>query len=146
RVLEVRDYDGDPTRNLAPLAIHIEQQFSMNSSGILRMIFETDAWDSTIDFAAGIPVSRGGTLDLVFAAGVDPLGQIGRTFDLFDWPGVNPTGNFTVSSPYVWDLSKLYSTGEVALVAVPEPSAMALAAASLLGARLHRRARKIKPS
>src|SRR5262245_7110321 len=60
---------------------------------------------------------------------------------MFDWSGVNPTGTFTVDSPYIWDLSKLYTTGEVTLadvpgglhdggwitsVAVPEPGAFLL--------------------
>ena len=33
---------------------------------------------------------------------------------------------FTVTSPYTWDLSKLYTTGEVTLIAVPEPSTLLL--------------------
>ena len=45
------------------------------------------------------------------------VSQVGRTFDLFDWTGVSPTGAFAVSSPYVWDLSKLYTTGEVTFLA-----------------------------
>ena len=32
---------------------------------------------------------------------------------------MNPTGAFTVSSPYTWDLSNLYTTGEVTLSNVP---------------------------
>jgi hypothetical protein len=65
--------------------------------------------------AAGIPVTRGGTLELTYAPDVNLAGQIGRTIDLFDWTGVTPTGTFTVSSPYAWDLSQLYTTGEVTL-------------------------------
>jgi hypothetical protein len=52
--------------------------------------------------------------------------QVGRTFDLFDWIGVNPTGAFVISSPYVWDLSNLYTTGRVTLTAIPEPSSRLL--------------------
>ena len=89
----------------------------MAPGGTLRMMFESDAWDSTISFAAGIPVALGGSLELAFASGVDPLSQIGRTFDVFDWTGVSPTGAFAVGSPYVWDLSKLYTTGEVTFLA-----------------------------
>ena len=94
----------------------------MGPGGTLRMVFEADAWDSTISFAPGIPVTLGGTLELTFAADVNLASQVGRTFDLFDWTGVNPTGAFAVSSPYAWDLSNLYTTGEVTLTAVPEPS------------------------
>jgi hypothetical protein len=85
-------------------------------------VFEADAWDSAISFAPGIPVTLGGTLELTFAADVNPASQLGRTFDLFDWTGVNATGNFSISSPFSWDLSNLYSTGEVTLTAIPEPA------------------------
>jgi hypothetical protein len=57
-------------------------------------------------------------LDLTFAADVDVASQIGRTFDLFDWTGVTPTGTFNVTSPYTWSLSNLYTTGEVTLTAL----------------------------
>ena len=30
-------------------------------------MFDADAWDSTISFAPGIPVTLGGTLELTFA-------------------------------------------------------------------------------
>jgi hypothetical protein len=30
-----------------------------------------------------------------------------------------PTGAFTISSPYTWNLTNLYTTGEVTLIAVP---------------------------
>ncbi len=84
-----------------------------------RLVFDADPWDSTISFAPGIPVALGGTLELTFAPDVNVATQIGRTIDLFDWTGVTPTGAFTVSSPYTWNLSKLYTTGEVTLTAVP---------------------------
>ena len=76
-------------------------------------------WGSTISFAPGIPVTLGGVLELTYAPGVNLAGEIGRTIDLFDWTGVNPTGAFTVTSPYTWDLSNLYTTGEVTLSNVP---------------------------
>ena len=56
---------------------------------------------------------------MTFAPGVNVATQSGRTIDLFDWTGVTPTGAFTVSSPYTWNLSNLYTTGEVTLTAVP---------------------------
>jgi hypothetical protein len=54
----------------------------------------------------------------MFADDVNPASQLGRTFDLFDWTGVTPTGTFTVSSPYTWNLSNLYTTGKVTLTAI----------------------------
>ena len=121
----VRDYDGDPARSLAPIPITVDQYFAMETGSTLRMVFEADAWDSTISFAAGIPVTLGGTFELLFMNGTDPATQVGRTFKLFDWTGVAPTGAFAVSSPYAWNLSDLYTTGEVTLTAVPEPNTLA---------------------
>jgi hypothetical protein len=105
----------------------------MGPGGTLRMVFEADAWDSTISFAPGIPVTLGGTLELTFAADVNLASQLGRTFDLFDWTGVTPTGAFAVASPYSWDLSNLYTTGEITLRAIPEPATCVLCALGLLG-------------
>ena len=122
----------------------------MGPGGTLRMVFEADAWDSTISFAPGIPVTLGGTLELTFADDVNLASQVGRTFDLFDWTGVNPTGAFAVSSPYAWDLSNLYTTGEVTLTAVPEPSTLLLLSCCASGdscdapCQLHRRSRVLQ--
>lgn len=116
--LVVRDYDGNPgvSPPIGPQPIFVYQRAMMDSTGTLQLIFEADAWDSTISFEPSIPVALGGTLELAFAPVVDLASQIGRTIDLFDWTGVTPTGAFTISSPYTWDLSKLYTTGEVMLL------------------------------
>jgi uncharacterized protein YjbI with pentapeptide repeats len=127
-LLIVRDYDGDsryePART--PIPIRIDQHLAMGPAGTLRIVFDADAWDSTISFAPGIPVALGGTLELTFAADANPATQLGRTFDLFNWTGVAPIGAFAISSPYAWDLSNLYTSGEVTLTSVPEPSALLL--------------------
>src|SRR6185436_10001114 len=98
-------------------SIGVDQYLNADATGALRLRFDADPWGSTISFAPGIPVSLCGTLDLAFAPGVDLASQVGRTFDLFDWTGVAPTGAFNVSSPFGWDLSQLYTTGEVTLTA-----------------------------
>jgi uncharacterized protein YjbI with pentapeptide repeats len=141
-LLVVRDYDGDFRLYLEkpPIPITVDEHLTMASGGTLRTVFEADEWNSTISFAAGIPVTLGGTLELTFADNVNPASQIGRTFDLFDWTGVNPIGTFTVASPYHWDLSSLYTTGEVRLLGVPEPHAIAFLLVAI-GARVIRRAR-----
>lgn len=127
-LLVVRDHDGypDPYYGSEPIPVTVDQHLTISPGGTLRLVFEVDAWDSTISFAPGIPVALGGTLELTFAADVHLASQVGRTLDLFDWTGVTPTGAFAISSPYVWDLSKLYTTGEVTLTAVPEPSGLFL--------------------
>jgi hypothetical protein len=122
--LIVRDYDGNPNPTLGgsvgpPIAIHVDTHFIAGAGGVLQMVFDADAWGSTISFAPGISVALGGSLELNFAGGMSLAGQVGRTFDLFDWTGVSPTGAFTVSSPYTWDLTNLYTTGEITLLAIP---------------------------
>jgi hypothetical protein len=116
----------------------------MGPGGTLRMVFEADAWDSNISFAPGIPVTLGGTLELTFANDVNLASQVGRTFDLFDWTGVTLTGAFAVSSPYHWNLSSLYSTGEITLIAVLEPATAPLLLASVV-AVVNRRRTRITP-
>jgi uncharacterized protein YjbI with pentapeptide repeats len=149
-MLVVRDYDGKPTSSSSGLngtiPITVDQQFAMGAGGILRTVFEADAWDSTISFAPGIPVTLGGTLDLVFSDGTNLASQVGRTFDLFDWTGVAPTGAFFVESPYAWNLSNLYTSGEVTLTAVPEPPALVLSTLALFGLIQHRPRRKSSAS
>jgi uncharacterized protein YjbI with pentapeptide repeats len=124
--LVVRDYDGVDTTwyrsEIKTLPVVIDQYAIIGAGGALHMEFDGDDWGSTISFAPRIAVALGGTLELTFADDVNLASQLGRTFDLFDWTGVNPTGGFSVVSPYTWDLSNLYTTGEVTLTAIPEPS------------------------
>jgi hypothetical protein len=135
-LLIVRDYDGDSRFEpaLSPIPITVDQHLAISSRGTLRMVFEADAWDSIISFASGIPVTLDGKLELTFAADVDLANQVGRTFRLFDWTGVDPTGALAVSSPYLWDLSGLYTTGEATLKAVPEPASTYLIVVAALAA------------
>ena len=137
--LTVRDYDGDASRSLAAIAVRIKQGMTMSGNDCLAMVFEDDAWDSTISFDAGIPVALGGTLELSLAAGVDPQSQVGRSFHVFDWTGVTPSGQFTISSPdgLCWDTSELYTTGNVTLI--PEPVSLAMMAAGSIAMLLRRR-------
>jgi hypothetical protein len=111
QMLLVRDIDG------SSIPITVDQNFTMGTGGLLKLAMEADDWGSTISFAPGITVARGGTLELTFAEGVSLTSQIGRTFDLFDWAGVSPTGTFTVDGSYVWDLTNLYTSGEVTFLA-----------------------------
>lgn len=110
----------------APIAIMIEDRMTMSSGAVLQLVFDAEPWNSLISFEPGIPVTMGGSLELAFAHGVDVAAQVGRTIKIFDWTGVAPAGTLDLRSPHAWDLSRLYSTGEVTLRAVPEPSAAAL--------------------
>jgi uncharacterized protein YjbI with pentapeptide repeats len=120
--LSVRDDDGVPDPAPSwwlmprdPIPITVEQEMTMAPGGVLELAFAANDWGSTIHFLQGIPVQLGGTLELTFADDVDVATQVGRTLHIFDWTSVEPTGSFTIASPYLWDLSNLYTTGEVRL-------------------------------
>jgi uncharacterized protein YjbI with pentapeptide repeats len=91
-----------------------------------------------LSIASNIPIELGGTL---LVSGVLP--DIGETLDLFDWPEPLAVGNTfsQVELPpgTVWDLSQLYTTGEITLIPEPANSAMfVIALVSLVcGYRTH---------
>jgi uncharacterized protein YjbI with pentapeptide repeats len=144
RSLTIRDYHGgsrfSPTDPPASLPLLVEQYLTMNASGSLRLRFEDAPWDSLIRFAPGIPVTLGdATLDLDFDSGVDVSQQFGRTIQVFDWTGVVPIGQLQVVSPYKWDASRLYTSGQITLI--PEPTSLVTGlglAASLIAMRRRR--------
>jgi uncharacterized protein YjbI with pentapeptide repeats len=140
QVWSVRDYDGDfrlPGNPQPPFPILVWDGVSVNELGRIKIVIESDPWDSLISFFAGIPVQLGGTLELTFTDDVDVTSQIGRTIRIFDWTGVEPTGHFDVASRYQWDTSDLYTSGEVTLTAVPEPSTQVLLSVILPTFLLH---------
>jgi len=119
--LTIRDYSG-PT----PIPIRITGGMTVASGGTLQMVFDGPTWGSTISFAAGIPVALGGNLELGLAPGVDPTNLLGEIFQLFNWTGVSPSGQFAqvvsdLPTRYVWNTSALYSLGGVALTLSPTP-------------------------
>ncbi|MCU0841539.1 MAG: hypothetical protein MUC79_07450 [Thiobacillaceae bacterium] len=70
---------------------------------------------------------------------------VDTAFDLFDW-GDSVSGEFALSLPadgYEWDVSALYSSGEIVVTAVPIPEpeawAMLLAGVGLISMRTLRR-------
>jgi hypothetical protein len=139
-LLRIRDHDG---RNewltydgpgIEPIAIAIQDRLAITRSGVLQLEFEADAWNSLITFEPGINVELGGALELTFHDDVDVATQAGRTLRIFDWTGVSPSGRFQIRSPYVWDTTNLYTTGEVTFIAVPEPSAAAALLIAVLAA------------
>jgi hypothetical protein len=77
-------------------------------------------WGSQILFAPGIPVQLGGTLALEFTDNIQLASQSGRTLRVFDWNGADVQGQFAVEGQpgTAWDISKLYSTGEVTLLGI----------------------------
>ena len=120
----VRDYDRlwDSTSELS-IPVTIGDHLTMAESSIVQLLFDADPWGSLISFQPNIRVELDGALELTFTTNVDLATQVGRTLRLFNWSGTLPVGQFKIRSPYVWDVSQLYTSGDVTLVAVPEPSA-----------------------
>jgi len=121
--LTIRDDDGvsKPSPRgrpvpRAPIPIRVHDQALVNEGGTLQLEFDADPWDSLIAFNAGTPVQLRGNLDLTFSAGTKVSSMWGRKLRLFDWTGTTPEGRLTLTGPYRWDESKLYTTGEVTLL------------------------------
>jgi uncharacterized protein YjbI with pentapeptide repeats len=102
-----------------PIAITVTQSASFDQSSTLQFLLG-NTWTSTIAFP-GLSPALAGLLQLNFAPGLNLPSQLGHTYRLFDWTGASPAGTFTFSSPYKWDISHLYSTGEVTLLNLLTP-------------------------
>jgi len=128
QTFHIRDYDGDLDRQecsidwgctptpVPELPVVIQSQMMLGDLARLTFVFEADPWHSVVAFEPNIPVQLGGMLELTFIDDADVATQVGRTFRIFDWTGVEPTGAFTVASRYPWDLDELYTAGEVTLL------------------------------
>ncbi|MFO0912673.1 MAG: pentapeptide repeat-containing protein [Pirellulales bacterium] len=124
--LLVRDDDGvaapDPTAPWlaarAPIPILVQSGMSLASDSSLVLKLDADPWDSRFSFSPGVSVQLGGILDLRFEDNVILAQQTGRTFNLFNWAGVQPQGQFDVQTEdgVIWDISQLYSGGTVKMI------------------------------
>jgi uncharacterized protein YjbI with pentapeptide repeats len=125
-----------------PVAITVTDSATFDPKSVLAFLpgdsnygaFGGSGRTLTIVFAPGVIPELGGTLDLTFSE--DPFNSFGRydgpinfvgdTLQLFDWGSPLPAGDrfdSVISDPgLVWDLSQLYTTGQVTLVAIPEPA------------------------
>jgi hypothetical protein len=136
--LVVNNYAGN-------IPITVLTQATFDPAATLQIVLDGNPWGSTISFASGIPVTLAGELELELAPGVNLASLVGDTFQLFNWTGVSPTGQFSVELPggsWEWNISQLYTTGEVTVV--PEPSTLFLlgmGAISLLAYGWRRRTR-----
>ena len=135
-VLKVRDYDGG-------IGITILNNMQMADDAVLDIILADATWGSTVTLDSGIVPDLGGILNLDFAAGADAAALVGTTFDLFNWNGMLAGGDrfdqVVSQAGCQWDLSQLYTTGQVTLLSIPEPATMALLG---LGAVMVRKRRK----
>jgi len=117
------------------LAVTVQSAMTLAQGSEMEFLLD-NVWGSTITAAPGVVPDLGGTLYLGFAEGLDPASLVGQTFDVFNWNGPLDAGNRfddVRSEPWAsWDLGALYATGEVALLAVPEPATLSLLALGML--------------
>jgi len=117
--LLVRNYSGN-------IPIRILQGVSINPGTSLVIQFDSAPWGSTISFASGIPVTLGGNLALGVANGIDATTLFGRSFQVFNWSGVIPSGQFNTVNHFsvgcLLDLSQVYSTGNLTVLGHAAPS------------------------
>jgi hypothetical protein len=125
------------------LGITVQAAMTFDPAAAIEFRFDGAPWGSTVTPAAGVVPDLGGALRLEFADGVDPAALVGRSFDLFNWAGpldaANRFDSVLTAGETMWDMGSLYTTGEVRLLAVPEPATLALIALGGL-ALLRRRA------
>ena len=123
--MRIRDYDS-----VTSLLIHVHDRMQVDTGGALRLVFDDVEWGSTISFDAAITVSLAGTLELLLDDDVSPTALVGTTFQVFDWTGVEPIGQFDkilTQNGLIWNADHLYTSGEVTLIAaIPEPNALTM--------------------
>lgn len=115
--------------------------------GALELLLGEGEWDSTLIFSSVSRVTIGGMLKLTFDELANPAAAVGQSFDLFDWSSRALNGEFdVVTDPdHIWDLSGLYTTGVVQLIAVvPEPSTMVIVTGLVICSTLTRRRREFR--
>lgn len=126
------------------LPITIDYAMILAEDALLDIILEDDTWGSTMILSGGFVPELNGKLRLGFAPDADILALIGTTFDLFDWNGQLPAGEEFAQvlwdSGHQWDISQLYTTGEVTFLGVPEPATAPLLL--LAGLPMSRRKRR----
>jgi len=101
--------------------IQVESEWILHEDAALTVAVRGLNDMPLVEFQASIPVVLGGTLKLDvfdYTSCDDCFDRVlGHTFRIFDWSNVQPIGKFQhVVSPFVWDLSRLYSAGEVTLL------------------------------
>lgn len=120
RKLTVHDYET------SLIDVTVKDSFMVDDTGVLELVLDDNGWTSTIRFEDSIPVAISGQLIVSFEDTSAPRLQLGQTLKLFDWSNVDPVGKFEFISDYQWDTSQLYTSGEVTLLAVPEPRGVIL--------------------
>ncbi len=119
--------------------LKIASSLIQGPSGVVEMILNPPGGFSMLE--VGHTAELGGTLDVEVDPGFVPVA--GESFDLFAFNG-GESGQFSqvnlpVLAGFAWDTSALYSRGQIALVATPEPGGLLAAAGGVAGIVLRRR-------
>ncbi len=126
--LLVRDYLDDDL----VIEVCLKDDLVIAPSGTLAFELSDSNWGSTVHFdGEGLTATLDGALQVLLAKEFAPT--LGEEFCLFDWSGLESrSGGFALFDlPQLlgglgWDVSGLYTTGAIRVVAVPEPGALVL--------------------
>lgn len=124
-------YEGGYAPGSSPGLVTDEGSISFGDGNVTEMEIAGLALGTGYDhLAVGGVLGFGGTLKLTLLDGFAP--DAGDRFDLFDWESSEGSfGDFDTSGAQLraglaWNFDQLYATGEVTVVAVPEPGTWAL--------------------
>jgi uncharacterized protein YjbI with pentapeptide repeats len=115
--LVLNAYDTLIVRN-NPVPVKVSSTAILRPTSTLQFVLSPN-WTSPVNFAPGVTPLFQGTLDLVFADGIDPSTLIGRSFRLFNLSNPLPANDrfASVTTGYYYnvplDLSKLYTIGTI---------------------------------
>lgn len=139
-------FQGGYSPGDSPALVTHDGSLAFGSGNVLTMEIAAPLRGTEYDaLVVNDTLTFGGTLKLAILNGFTP--QLGQTFDLFDWESASGTfSNFDLPNldpALFWDMSELYTNGEITIAAVPEPSmGVLLAGAMALGATFCRTRRK----
>lgn len=128
--------DGTVSPGTSTGTLNATEDLALTGSSTLLIEFagETSGQFDVLDVDGLLDITAGSTLDLRIIDGYDPTA--GTTFDILDWGTISGTGNFTVQdnlpSHKSWDLSNLYTDGQITALPEPTTALLALLATTIL--------------
>jgi uncharacterized protein YjbI with pentapeptide repeats len=124
------------------IGITVVGTMTMAADSRLQFILDGNPWGSTITIASGVNPLLNGDIELLFADGVDINALIGTTYKLFNWNGQLLEGqefaDIITQPGLAWDVSHVYTTGEITLVPEPASAMLMMLGAAWMAARRKR--------
>ena len=107
-------------------ALSVSEEMELSEGSSIELVFSGEEWQSTIGINRTVVPTLSGTLALSFDDDTAAHQLIGVDLQLFDWNGLlaeeERFDQVAIADGHVWNLTKLYSTGSIRLLAVPEPT------------------------